>query len=101
MVLTTEQLLSQKLETVVERYEQIGRLLSDPKIMDNHQEFQRLGKERAELAPLIEAYEEYQKLLKATEETQGILEASKSEPGLRELAEPELKELSHQQAALE
>ena len=101
MVLTKEQLLSQKLETVVERYEQIGRLLSDPKIMDNHQEFQRLGKERAELAPLIEAYEEYQKLLKATEETQGILEASKSEPGLRELAEPELKELSHQQAALE
>jgi peptide chain release factor 1 len=101
MVSVKEQLLIQKLEAIVQRYEQLGQLLSDPTVMANPQEVQRLGKERAELMPLVEAYQEYRQLLKETTEAQLILETSKNEPGLRELAERELKELKKSQSSLE
>jgi peptide chain release factor 1 len=99
MVLVKEQLLIQKLETIVQRYDQVEQLLSDPKI--NVQEVQRLSKERAELMPAVEAYQEHRQLLRAMQEAQVIHETSKNEPGLAELAERELRELKNQQQALE
>src|SRR5580765_4008515 len=99
MVLVKEQLLIQKLETIVQRYEQIEKLLSDAKI--TFQEVQRLSKERAELLPAMEAHQEHRQLLRAMQEAQVIYETSKNEPGLVELAERELRELKNQQQALE
>ncbi|HXC62341.1 MAG TPA: peptide chain release factor 1 [Nitrospiria bacterium] len=101
MVLVKEQLLTQKLEAIVQRYEQVGQLLSDRTVVANFQEVQRLGKERAELMPMVKAYQEHRQLLKAMAEAQVILETSKNEPGLGELAERELRELKNQQSVLE
>ena len=98
MVLVKEQLLVQKLEAIVQRYDQIEQLLSDPKI--NVQEVQRLGKERSDLIPAVEAYQEHRQLLKAMQEAQVIYETSKNEPGLIELAE-RARELKNQQLTLE
>jgi len=101
MVLVKEQILIHKLEAIAQKYERLGQLLSDPTVIVNPQEVQRLSKERAELMPLVEAYQAYRPLLKETEEAQLILETSKNEPDLRELAERELKELKNKQSSLE
>jgi peptide chain release factor 1 len=69
-----EPLFSQ-LEDVERRYEELGRKLSDPKVVDRLDEFHKISKEHAGLTEVVEAYREYKKTLReiqeGTELTQG------------------------------
>lgn len=53
-----------KLDALVERYNDILRLLADPSIISNQERYRALSKEQSEYAPIVETYKRYQKLKK-------------------------------------
>ena len=81
-----------KLETVVNRYEQIGEELTHPEIVSNNEVFRKLMKEHSELTPIVEKYREYTDALAAEKEALEILGDSGFDKEFKELAEEQLRE---------
>ena len=81
-----------KLETVVNRYEQIGEELTHPEIVSNNELFRKLMKEHSELTPIVEKYREYAQAKNTEKEALELLSESGLDKELKELAEEELKE---------
>lgn len=80
-----------KLETVVNRYEQIGIELTRPDVASDNELFRKLMKEHSELTPIVEKYREYTAACTAEKEALEILAEAGGDKELRELAEEELK----------
>ena len=80
-----------KLETVVNRYEQIGVELSRPETAGDNALFTKLMKEHAELTPIVEKYREYTAAKNSEKEALEILSESGLDKDFKELAEEELK----------
>ena len=80
-----------KLETVVNRYEQIGLELSRPETAGDNAVFTKLMKEHAELTPIVEKYREYKSAKDSEREALEILSESGLDKDFKELAEEELK----------
>ena len=51
----------QKLEDVEKRYEDLTTKISDPEIIAQNKEWQKMIKEHSELTPIVEKYREYRK----------------------------------------
>jgi peptide chain release factor 1 len=51
-----------KLDKVVGRYEEIERQMAEPEVIADHVRLTELAQERTEIAPIVEAYQEYQRL---------------------------------------
>ncbi len=80
-----------KLETVVNRYEQIAVELSRPETAADNAVFTKLMKEHAELTPIVEKYREYTAAKNSEKEALEILSESGLDKDFKELAEEELK----------
>lgn len=80
-----------KLETVVNRYEQIAVELSRPETAADNAIFTKLMKEHAELTPIVEKYREYTAAKNSEKEALEILSESGLDKDFKELAEEELK----------
>ena len=78
----------QKLEDVEKRYEDLTIKISDPEIIAQNKEWQRMMKEHADLTPIVEKYREYKKVEQTIVDSEEML----SDPEMRELAQEELKE---------
>ena len=78
----------QKLEDVEKRYEELTVQISDPEVIARTNEWQKMMKEHAEIAPVVEKYREYKKAEKTIEESKEML----NDPELKGLAEIELDE---------
>jgi peptide chain release factor 1 len=85
--------LERKLEDLKEQFCELGARLGNPQVIADHLSYQKVAKAHAELAGIVEKYQEYQRLGSAIDETKKILQESK-DPEMRELAEAELKDLS-------
>ena len=81
-----------KLESVVNRYEQIGVELTRPEIVSNNEMFRKLMKEHSELTPIVEKYREYVAAKNTEKETLELLGEAGLDKELKELAEEELKQ---------
>jgi peptide chain release factor 1 len=88
-----------KLKSIEDRYEELTGELMRPEVVSDYQNFQRLSKEQAELAPVIEKIADYKRLLKELEEAEEILHSGDKD--MRELAEAELVDLKQRRPALE
>jgi peptide chain release factor 1 len=88
-----------KLDEVEKRYQELERLLADSKVLANPKEMQKLARERAEIAKLVETYRVYKKVSEEIQESRNLLLESDEE--MRELAKAELQSLKERQAALE
>jgi peptide chain release factor 1 len=88
-----------KLLALEEKYEELTRLLSDPKVISIQQEFQKYSKEHAELHPVVEKIEEYKKVVHEIESAEELLVGGDAD--LRELARAELDELKKRRPILE
>jgi len=86
-----------KLDGIEKRFEQIEAQLQDPAIVTDHGAVVRLGKERAELEPLVDAIREYRRALKNLEDTESFL----NDPEMKELAAEELDPARQRVAELE
>ncbi|MEE1007216.1 MAG: peptide chain release factor 1 [Acutalibacteraceae bacterium] len=80
-----------KLETVVNRYEQIAVELSRPETAADNAVFTKLMKEHAELTPIVEKYREYTAAKNSEKEALEILSEGGLDKDFKELAEEELK----------
>lgn len=80
-----------KLETVVNRYEQIAVELSRPETAGDNALFTKLMKEHAELTPIVEKYREYTAAKSSEKEALEILSEGGLDRDFKELAEEELK----------
>lgn len=88
-----------KLEQVEERYAEVGNNLSDPSVISNQAEFQKLSKEYSDLTDIVEAYRSYKKVLREIEDNKELLADADEE--LRDMAKAELLRLSEEKEALE
>ena len=78
-----------KLETLAERYEEIGHLLSDASVISNQDRFRTLSKEYAEIEPVVKAFEEYSDAESNLEEAHILIQDP--DPEMREMGQEELK----------
>jgi peptide chain release factor 1 len=88
----SEDLILDKLEGVKLRFEEVGRLISEPDIMRDMQRYIRLSKEYKELEPIIDAYKRYKNLLSNIESAKDML-ATEKDTELKEMAKAELEDL--------
>ena len=80
-----------KLEDLLQRYEELMLELNDPGVANDQERFRKLMKEQANLTPIVEAYKEYKKCKETVEESLMILD-EESDEDMRELAKEELNE---------
>ena len=91
--------LVKKLESLCERYEEIGHLLSDPEVIGKQDRFRKLSQEYAEIEPVVKCFGEYSKVLDNIEEARALLEDS--DPDMRQMGQEELKSGEAQKDDLE
>lgn len=80
-----------KLDFILEKYEELSMKVSDPEIINNQPLWQKHIKEMGEMEPIVLKYKEYKKTKDAIKEAKEILEMGDEE--LKELAKAELSEL--------
>ena len=86
-------LILERLEGVKTRFEEVGRLISDPEIISDMKRYIRLNKEYKDLEPVIRAYTDYRNLLSNISSAREMLATEKDEE-LRDMAKSELEDLS-------
>ena len=77
-----------KLETLSDRYDEVGHLLGDADIIADQNKFRNLSKEYAELEPVAQAFEAYQRTQDDIEEAQLLCEDDDAD--MREMGKEEL-----------
>jgi len=80
-----------RLEDILIHYEELMLELSSPDVTSDAKKFQKLMKEQADLAPIVEAYKEYKQAKQAIEDSLAMLE-EESDEEMRELAKMELSD---------
>ncbi len=77
----------QKLEDVEKRYEDLTEKISEPEVIAQNKEWQKMMKEHSDLTPIVEKYREFKKLEQSIKDSEEML----SDPELKELAQEEIK----------
>ena len=91
--------LLNKLETIGDRYEELGVLLSDPVIIGDQTKFRALSKEYAEKEPVVLCFRRYMGVLDNLAEAKVLLEDD--DPEMRSMGQEELEASKTQQTELE
>lgn len=90
-----------ELDRLEKRYEELVHLLADPNLVTQPHKVKEAAKEKAELEPIVQKYQEYKRLRQAIDESKEILNDPKADSELKDLAELELKELTRQEKKIE
>ncbi|GAB6107613.1 peptide chain release factor 1 [Fusibacter bizertensis] len=88
-----------KLEFIEEKYEELGLKLSDPEVINDQKQWQRLMKEHSELSSIVVKYREYKEVKQGIAEAREMIE--EGEDDIKELAKLELAELEERVVELE
>ena len=80
-----------RLDDLLIRYEDVMGELQEPDVANDPERFRRLMKEQSDLAPIVEAYNEYKECKQAIEDSLEMLE-EESDEEMRELAKEELND---------
>ena len=89
-----------KLHAVEEKYRELESLISDPAVLADMPKWQKLSREHAQLAPVVEKYREYKKVREGLAEAKAIFDDN-PDADMRGLAEDEIAELRPRLEALE
>lgn len=81
--------ISEKLEVIKRRWEEIGEQLSDPAIVSDMKRYVKLNKDYKDLEPLVKAFNEYRLLEANLKNTRILLETEKDDE-LRKMAIEEI-----------
>ena len=88
-----------KLDFILEKYEELSLKVSDPDVINNQKLWQKHIKEMGEMEPIVNKYREYTKAKEAVAEAKEMLDSGDEE--LRELAKMEIAEYEEQLPQLE
>ncbi len=89
----------EKLAGLVERYNELERLISDPANVSDYTKIAELSKERASLSDVVDVYQDYSHQLQQLEDAKKLL-AEESDPELNAMALEEVSELTSSTEAL-
>lgn len=81
--------LLDKLDTLIIRFEEIGKLITDPNVISDMKRYVKLTKEYRDLEKIANARKEYVQVLTSISEARNILD-NESDSELREIAKEEL-----------
>lgn len=96
----SQESLLDKLDILVIRFEEIGKLITDPSVISDMKRYVKLNKEYRDLEKIVEARKEYQQVLTGISEAKNILE-NESDSELREMAKEELDACNYRLPELE
>lgn len=91
----------EKFEDIEEKISTLEGRLSDPSLMDNQKEYQRIVREHLHFSKLLNLQEEYQKLVADIEENTALIHDPEEDPEIRALAREESEELWQKRESLE
>ena len=86
-----------KLEDVEKRYDELTKMISDPEVISNQAEWQKLMKEHASIEDVVLKYREYKKTKQEMEDAQEMMEDKE----LKELAEADYYEAKNKLPEIE
>lgn len=93
-------MLLDKLAFTEGKYEELSVKISDPSVMADQREWQRLCKEHAELEIIVSAYREYRDVVEALKDNKEMLSAE-DDREMKEMMQEEIASLSTKQEELE
>jgi len=88
-----------RLDQIEERYEELGRQLSDPNIVSDQANYRKVSKQHRDLEDTVEKFREYRKLKDGVSEAKAML--GESDADMRSMAEEELSTLEPKLAQVE
>lgn len=91
--------IQKKLQSLVERHEELGALLSDAEVINQQNKFREYSREYALLEPVVNTFKQYQTCLTNIEGAKELLK--ETDPDMQELAKQELSENEEQLLKLE
>lgn len=91
----------EKVQSVVDRYEEVSEMISDPEVIADTKRFLALSKEEGSLRETVETFKHYKRVVAGIEENEEILREEANDSELEELAKEELKDLRVEKEALE
>ena len=86
-----------KLEAVEKRYEELTKMISDPEVISNQSEWQKLMKEHSGMEEIVMKFREYKKAKQSMKEAEELMQ----DPDMKELAEEEYNNSKEQLPKLE
>lgn len=92
--------LLDKLDTLIIRFEEIGKLITDPNVISDMKRYVKLTKEYRDLEKIADARKEYVQVLTSISEAKNILD-NESDNELREIAKEELDQSNDRLPLLE
>jgi peptide chain release factor 1 len=84
-----------QLAEIEKRYDELNKLMSDHKVIQQQSEFQKLAKEQSEIANIVKEYQEWKKNARQLEENQKILE-EEQDAELVDMAREEVESLKQE-----
>lgn len=78
-----------RLDTLTDRYEELTALLGDAQVISDQNQFRAYSKEYAEVEPVVQAYQRWNRLSADLQEARALLKDS--DPDVRELATEEVE----------
>ncbi len=88
-----------KLDGVEQRYEKLEKLLSDPKVVQNREAYEKYAREHSELTEIVDTYRLYKKMRQEISESTELLKDS--DPEIKELARDEVDALTEKEREFE
>jgi len=88
-----------RLDQLEARYEDLGLQLSDPKIVNDQENYRKVAKQHRDMEPTVEKFRDYRKLRDAVADARAML--TESDADMREMAQAELDELEPKLATTE
>ena len=88
-----------KVKLVEERYEELNRLMADPKVVTDHLQVAEYAQEQAEIADLVQAYRRYEALAQEQADTR-VLAELEDDPDMQTMAEQEIARIDEEMSGL-
>lgn len=89
-----------KLEFIEEKYEDLSHKISDPEVIADQSQWQKLIKEHAGLEAIVTKFREYKSVLRGIEDSKSMLEESLDRE-MEDMVKQELSELQEKKESLE
>ncbi|MBQ3235709.1 MAG: peptide chain release factor 1 [Clostridia bacterium] len=89
--------MTQKLQSVLDRYDKLNELIADPAIISDIQNYKKYTKELSDITETVEKIKELVKIEKEREDAEAFI-SMEQDPEMKELLSQEIKELIKKQA---
>ena len=90
-----------KVQAVENKFMDLEQRISDPSVIARQEEWQKLTKEHASLAPIVETYRQYKDVTEQIQGDRELMKDPESDGEIIAMAKEELAELEKKQAGLE